>query len=74
MTTRTAIIPGVLGLVPAALAVVGCAVLPGGSAMARPGTEWHVAPGGDDANPGTSEQPFATQEDYADKVRWKTWT
>ncbi len=38
------------------------------------GTFLHVAPTGDDANPGTCEQPFAKQEDYAGKARWKTWT
>jgi len=38
------------------------------------GTFLHVAPTGDDASPGTCEQPFATQKDYAGRMRWKAWT
>jgi len=34
-----------------------------------PGVEFHVAPDGDDANPGTAERPFATLERARDAVR-----
>lgn len=34
-----------------------------------PGREFHVAPGGDDANPGTEERPFATLERARGAVR-----
>ncbi|MEI6239146.1 MAG: hypothetical protein WCR51_02035 [Planctomycetia bacterium] len=38
--------------------ILSCAVAP----AADPTAEWHVAPTGDDANPGTKEAPFATLE------------
>ena len=42
-------------------------VLAGASACAA--TEWHVAPHGDDAAPGTRERPFATLERARDAAR-----
>jgi hypothetical protein len=39
------------------------------SAAACAATEWHVAPAGDDASPGTEERPFATLERARDAAR-----
>ena len=44
-------------------AVLACLAMSAGAGMGEePTTEWHVAPSGDDAHPGTKEQPFATLE------------
>ena len=50
------------------VALVFLAIGPCGWA-AEPPREWHVSPAGNDADPGTAEQPFATLERAVDAAR-----
>ena len=39
------------------------------AATAAPAADFHVAPGGNDANPGTAEKPLATLRGARDAIR-----
>lgn len=49
--------------------VVVCLTIGALCRAAEPPHEWHVAPAGDDANPGTVERPFATLERAVEAAR-----
>jgi hypothetical protein len=46
----------------ASFATLACLAVGAGVGMADDSAAWHIAPSGDDANPGTRELPFATLE------------